>query len=141
MSKILPTHLTRLMSPADQRAVSPTGRTPAETRAAAVVKDERELQRQVANYLRLLGVWHVQSRMDRRTSNTLGTPDFLLCRHGKFIAWECKCPWNRALRPEQAKAREAILAAGGEWRLVTTLAEAQGHLRELDGIVPREGLK
>jgi hypothetical protein len=120
------------MSPADQRACSPSGRTPAEARAAAVAKDERELQRQVANYLRLLGVPFYQSRMDRKTTMAKGAPDFLLCRRGRFIAWEAKTPWAAVLRPEQALARDAILAAGGEWRLITTLAEAQAHLRELD---------
>jgi hypothetical protein len=45
------------------------------------------------------------------------------------------------LRPEQAKAREAIIAQGGIWNLITSLQEAQAHLRELDGVVPREGAK
>jgi hypothetical protein len=130
---VLPTNILSRMSPADQRACSPTGRTPAETRAAAVAKDERELQRQIGSYLRLLGIWHVQSRTDRRTSNTLGTPDFLLAYKGRFVAWEAKCPWSTSLRPEQAAAKVAIEKQGGEWRLITMLAEAQGHLRELDG--------
>jgi hypothetical protein len=127
------------MAPADRAALGK--KTSAEMRAAAAVKDERELQRQLANYLRLLGVWHVQSRMDKRTSNTVGAPDFIFAYRGAAVFWECKCPWSRALRPEQAKAREAILAQGGEWRLITTLAEAQAHLRELDGVLPREGAK
>ena len=127
------------MSPADQRACSPSGRTPAEARSAAVAKDERELQKQIAGYLRLLNVWHVQSRMDRRTSNTVGAPDFIFPYRGLGVFWECKCPWSRSLRPEQAHAREAIIAQGGEWRLITSLAEAQAHLREIDGIQPREG--
>ena len=138
---IIPANLTRCMSEADQRNLSPTGRSAAETRAHAVAKDERELQRQVANYLRLLNVWHVQSRMDKRTSNTVGAPDFIFPYAGAAVYWECKCPWSRALRPEQAKAREAIIAQGGDWRLITTLAEAQAHLRELDGVLPREGAK
>jgi hypothetical protein len=138
---ILPANLTRCMSEADQRRLSSNGKTPLEARAQAVAKDERELQRQVANYLRLLNVWHVQSRMDKRTSNTIGAPDFIFPYAGAAVYWECKCPWSRALRPEQAKAREAILAQGGDWRLITTLAEAQSHLRELDGVVPREGAK
>jgi hypothetical protein len=131
---LLPTNITRCMSPADQRACSPSGRTPAEARAAAVAKDERELQRQVANYLRLLGVWFSQARMDRRTTATVGTPDFVFPYRGRYIAWETKCPWSRSLRPEQAFAREGIERQGGEWRLITTLAEAQAHLREMDAV-------
>jgi hypothetical protein len=133
---ILPANLTRCMSEADQRAVAPNGKTSAELRAAAIAKDERELQKQLANYLRLLGLWFTQSRMDRRTSNTVGTPDFVFPYKSAAVYWEVKCPWSRALRPEQAKAREAIIKQGGEWRLITSLAEAQAHLRELDALAP-----
>ena len=131
----VPGNILGCMSEADQRRFSRTGKTPAEAREHAVAKDERELQKQIANWLRLRGIWFTQSRMDRRTSNTVGTPDFIFCHRGRFVAWEVKCPWSRALRPEQQKAADAIVAAGGEWRLVTSLAEAKGHLGDLD----REG--
>jgi hypothetical protein len=132
---IVPQNIVECMDPKDRAALGQ--KTNTDRRAEAIAKDEREIQKQVAGYLRLLNVWFTASRMDRRTSNAVGTPDFLFCRHGKFIAWECKTAWARSLRPEQAKAREAILSAGGEWRLITSLAEAQEHLRELDGIQPR----
>lgn len=123
------------MAPADRAALARL--TSAEARAAAVAKDERELQKQLSGYLRLLNLWHVQSRMDKRTSNTVGTPDFVFPYRGRWVAWEVKCPWSRALRPEQAHARERIIEQGGEWRLITSLAEAQAHLREIDGVQPR----
>jgi hypothetical protein len=128
----VPGNLLACMSEADQRRFSRSGRTPAEAREAAVAKDERELQRQIANYLRLHGIWFTQSRMDRRTSNTVGTPDFIFCYRGRFVAWEVKCPWAPALRPEQRKAAHAIVAAGGEWRLVTSLAEGKEHLEKME---------
>ncbi len=127
---ILPPNILEKMAPADRAAIGQ--KSGAELRAVAVTKDEREIQKLIAGYLRLLDVWAAQSRMDRRTSNTVGTPDFLFCYRGRFVAWEVKCSWARNLRPEQAQARDAIIAQGGEWRLITSLAEAQGHLRELD---------
>ena len=129
---VVPGNLLSCMSEADQRRFSRTGKTPTEAREAAMAKDERELQRQIANYLRLHGIWFTQSRMDRRTSNTVGTPDFIFCYRGRFVAWEVKCPWSRALRPEQQKAADAIIEAGGEWRLVTSLSEGKEHLEEMD---------
>jgi len=128
----VPGNLLSCMSEADQRRFSRSGRTPAEAREAAVAKDERELQRQIANWLRLHGIWFTQSRMDRRTSNTVGTPDFIFCYRGRFVAWEVKCPWAPALRPEQRKAADAIVAAGGEWRLVTSLAQGKEHLEKME---------
>jgi hypothetical protein len=135
----LPQNLINRMAPADRAALGK--KTSAEMRAAAAVKDERELQRQVANYLRLLGVWFSQARMDRRATATVGTPDFVFPYRGRYIAWEAKTPWAPVLRPEQASARTHIIAQGGEWRLITTLGEAQAHLRELDGVLPREVVK
>ena len=135
-ASLVPRNILACMSEADQRALSPSGRTPAEARAAAVAKDERELQRQIAAYLRLRGIWHTQSRMDRRTSNTVGTPDFVFPHAGQYVGWECKCPWSRALRPEQEAARIAIEAQGGQWRLITSVSEAKEHLDELDAKTP-----
>ena len=131
LAPVVPGNLLKCMSEADQRRFSRSGKTPAEAREHAMAKDERELQRQIANYLRLHGIWFTQSRMDRRTSNTVGTPDFIFCYRGRFVAWEVKCPWAKALRPEQANARDSIIEAGGEWRLVTTLAEGKEHLEEI----------
>jgi len=138
---MIPQHIIDRMNAEDRAALGQ--RSSAEARANAIAKDERELQKQIASYLRLLKLWHVQSRMDRKTSNTVGTPDFLFPYKGKnderarWVAWEIKCPWSPSLRPEQAHARDQILAQGGEWKLVTSLAEAQAHLREIDGIQPR----
>lgn len=129
---VLPPHFLDKIDPRDRRALGL--RSDAERRETAVAKDEREIQKQIANYLRLLNIWFAQSRMDRRTSNTVGTPDFLFCYHGRFVAWEVKCPWSRCLRMEQAMARKAILAQRGQWRMITSLQEAQEHLRFLDEI-------
>jgi hypothetical protein len=136
---ILPTNITRCMSESDQRAVM--GATVNEAREKAIAKDERELQRDIANYLRLHGLWFTQSRMDRRASNTVGTPDFLLAYKGRFVAWECKVAWATKLRREQAEARDRITAQGGAWKLITTIADAQAHLREMDKQQPGEILK
>lgn len=127
---LLPQNIVDRMDPKDRAALGQ--KSSAEARAAAIAKDERELQKQIAGYLRLLNVWHVQSRMDRKTSNTVGAPDFIFPYKGAAVFWEVKCPWSRSLRPEQAHARERIEAQEGEWRLITSLAEAQAHLRELD---------
>jgi hypothetical protein len=127
---LVPQHIVDRMDPKDRAALGQKSST--EARADAIAKDEREIQKQIAGYLRLLNVWHVQSRMDRKTSNTVGAPDFIFPYKGAAVFWEVKCPWLRSLRPEQAHARERIEAQGGEWRLITSLAEAQAHLRELD---------
>lgn len=132
---IIPENILSKMDPKDRAELGQ--KTNTDRRAEAIAKDEKEIQKQVAGYLRLLNVWFTASRMDRRTSNAVGTPDFILPYKGHAVFFECKCAWSRALRPEQAKAREEIIKQGGVWALVTSLAEAQACLRELDGIQPR----
>jgi hypothetical protein len=139
MTGILPENILSKMDPKDREALGQ--KTNKDRRAEAIAKDEREIQKQVAGYLRLLNLWHDQDAMNKKRTGTVGTPDFIFPYKGTFIAWECKTAWARSLRPEQAKTREAIIAQGGQWRLITSLSEAQAHLRELDGIQPREGLQ
>jgi len=138
MTGVLPQNIVDRMSQEDRAAYAKTvgypnaGLTSNEAREKAIVKDEKELQKQVAGYLRMLGLWYAQSRMDRRTANTVGTPDFITVYKGQPVFWECKTPWAAKLRPEQAETRDAIIAQGGQWRLITALSEAQAHLREID---------
>jgi len=128
---VLPENLLKCMGEADRRALG--AKSNADRREQAIAKDEREIQKQVANYLRLLNVWHDQDGMHKRRTGTMGAPDFQFPYRGRFVAWEVKCPWSRSLRPDQQKAADAIERQGGRWRLITSLAEAQGHLREIDG--------
>jgi hypothetical protein len=129
---VLPDNILTKMSVEDRRQLGKAGKTAAECRSEAIVKDEKEIQKAVANYLRLLNLWHDQDGMHKRRTGTLGAPDFQFPYHGRYVAWEVKCPWSRALRPDQQKAADAIEKQGGRWRLITGLHEAQAHLREID---------
>lgn len=131
LAPVLPENLLKCMDEADRRALGAKSNT--DRRAEAIAKDEREIQKQVGNYLRLLDLWHDQDGMHKRRTGTLGAPDFQFPYRGRYVAWEVKCPWSRSLRPEQQKAADAIEKQGGRWRLITSLPEAQAHLREIDG--------
>jgi hypothetical protein len=133
LGRVLPDHILTKMAPADRRELGKGGKTAAECRAEAVVRDEKDIQKQVGNYLRLLNLWHDQDGMHKRRTGTIGAPDFQFPYRGRYVAWEVKCAWSRSLRPEQQKAADAIEKQGGRWRLITSLADAQGHLREIDG--------
>jgi hypothetical protein len=100
-----------------------------EARNKAIAKDEREIQKQIAGYLRLIGAYYVQSRMDRKTTNQAGTPDFIVLWKGQVHFWEVKCPWSPKLRPEQTQAKMSIESNLGNWLLITSLAQAQAALK------------
>jgi hypothetical protein len=105
-----------------------------EARNKAIAKDERAIQKQIAGYLRLIGAYYVQSRMDRRTTNQTGTPDFIVLWKGQVHFWEVKCPWSPKLRPEQTQAKMSIEDNLGNWLLITSLAQAQAALKSLKAL-------
>lgn len=123
-------HIARLLTP-EQRSRAGV-QTINDARERAAIRDEKELQNQIANLLRLRGIWCDQDAMHKRRTGTVGTPDFLFPYRGRFVAWECKPPWDTKLREEQEEARVCILQQLGIWRLITSVDDAQGHLREMD---------
>jgi hypothetical protein len=119
---VLPETFLRRMSPEDRKPLGPAGRTMAECDEANAVKYERELQKDIANYLRQKNVTFIQSRMDKRTRNTKGCPDFLFAISGRAIAIEAKRPGG-TLRPDQDRMRLGLLRDGWRHLTVFTLQE------------------
>lgn len=86
--KALPQRIIDLMEKPERKDIGV--KTSGEIAEKIEVENERELQNQCANLLRLRSIWFFQSRMDRRTTNPVGTPDFLFAVKGTPIAVECK---------------------------------------------------
>jgi hypothetical protein len=131
---LLPDSLLRCVSAADRKAAGLP--VPLDQSLAAAVtrnehKREKELQCQIANFLRLRGIWFDQDAMHKRRTGTLSAPDFQFPYRGKFVAWEVKLPGAK-LDDGQIKARDSIIAQGGEWRLITALPEAMEHIAYLE---------
>lgn len=75
--KTLPENILKCM-PKEQREPLGKGfKTSAEAVATFETKNERQVQKHIANYLRQHSIWFSQSRTDKRTTNGNGTPDFL----------------------------------------------------------------
>ena len=55
-------------------------------------QSEKTLQEAIEKLLLWKGVTPIRSRMDRATTNSIGTPDFLFAVRGQACAWECKLP-------------------------------------------------
>lgn len=71
------------MSVADRKSLGKAGRTQAEANEKCEYRSEKELQKQILNLLRLRGIEVIVSRMDRKISNNVGTPDFLFSVLGR----------------------------------------------------------
>lgn len=101
-----------------------------ESRAAG--KSEAEIQQEIAGWLRGLGLecYFVRSRMDRATTNAVGTPDFIGWRKGRPFALEVKKPGCKETVEQAGELMRGQLA-GGKSAVVHSLAEAVEFFQSL----------
>lgn len=118
----LPPHVLKLIDAKERKRLGKAGQTPAETMAKADAKNEKALQQQCINLLRLRGVEPIVNRMDKKTSNNLGVADLLFSitgfdgyQHRVYAcAIECKMP-GKYLRAEQILMRKKMTAPPNAW--------------------------
>lgn len=115
----------KLMKPEDRARMGVM--TGEEAMQAFQARSEKELQKQIADLLRLRGIAFHCARMDKKTSGSVGWPDFTMAVMGTPIAWEVKFDGGR-LSSEQERTRDKMLSNGWQWRLITNLGAARAHL-------------
>ena len=86
----IPPNLLKCMPKDERKKLGKVGRTWDEIQYQSNARGERLLQKQVAALLTQRDIWHSRSRMDKRTTNQRGTPDFLFVWNGRPYAFECK---------------------------------------------------
>lgn len=112
------------MSPGDR----PKGQhTMRDITAKATVDLERDLHKQIENYLNLKGVTYGHARMDRKSTYTEGWPDFTLCWGGVPIAIECKVGDNK-LTPEQERISNGMTNDGWNYYTIYNLEQLKNIL-------------
>lgn len=146
-SNNLPDNIKKMMRPEDRKSLGVAGLTNEEAIQRAQVKSERDLQKLIEALLRLKGVEPIRSRMDRKTSNNLGTPDFLFAVKGMIegeqpftrnkprifaCAWEVKLPGGKlSLEQTQMAARMISEPNAWEWTIITSVDDALIQLRAM----------
>jgi hypothetical protein len=128
-SKTLPPHIAAMMP--DQQRLDLEIKLPAELQAKIEAQDEAVLHNHIENLLRLRGAYWVHSRMDKKTANRKGVPDFIVCYQGVFVGIEAKVGGNKPT-DEQMEQLEAIMEAGGHGALVYSLDEVIALLNRID---------
>jgi len=129
----LPDSLLRRIAPADRKTVHlppPLSELVSQTAAKADVKREKELQNQIENFLRLRGITAIRSAMHRKTSNNLGTPDFLFAIWGRAVALECKLPGQKPTE-DQKRVMAGLAKDGWYVKIVHSLDEMRAVLAAL----------
>jgi len=93
---------------------------------------EKEIQKQILQYLALSGVFHYRNNTggfrDYRNHfyqfGTLGSPDIVCVIKGKYIGIEVKCKKNKQSDHQKA-FQESLEKAGGEYFLCYSLDDAR----------------
>lgn len=127
---LLPSHFLEKMDPAERRKLGKAGMTAEEATEKQIAKSERDLQNQIASWLSLNNIWFTRSAMNKRTTNTVGTPDFLLAVNGRAIGLEVKFGAGK-LRPEQENAITAMSKNGWCVAVVRSLPEVIEFIKEV----------
>jgi hypothetical protein len=97
------------------------------------VKTEKILQEQIVGFLERNNVVVIRSRMDRKTSTNVGTPDLLFSLNGKAIAFEVKLPGHKPTK-EQTDMMQRMTRNGWLCEVVYTYDEAVQIYRNLSGL-------
>lgn len=125
--------LLRCMDTSQRRSLGKAGMLPEEAQAAFVARSEKELQEAITKLLTLRGIAFYRSRMDRKTSGTVGWPDFTFALAGAAVALEVKHEKGET-SPEQIACIAKMRSNGWHVYIVRSLPEVRDIL---DGREPK----
>ena len=139
----IPAHVLSKMSAQDRAPLGRAGRTLEEIQDRNTIKAERDLQKQIAQFLRVRGYEFNVSRMDRRKTDRSGWPDYVLGVRPKNRRWaiavglEVKLPSGK-LSPGQESVLAALAANGWLTKVVRSVEEVKTLLDGLEEGNPNE---
>ena len=129
---LLPDHVLQKMTPEDRKRLGKAGMTMREALEKAVAKSERDLQEQIANWLRLHEIAFYRAAMHKKTTGTVGWPDFTFAVKGRACALEVKFGTHKP-EPAQWECMAAMTKNGWRCRVVRSLEEVIAAIREWEG--------
>jgi hypothetical protein len=130
LPNVLSEGFLKAMPQSERKRLGRAGMTNAEATQRQIEHNEKELQRQVYNWLLREGIYFVNPRMDRKTTTSKGTPDFIACVDGLFLGIECKADRN-TLTSEQAREANHIRMSKGRFIVAFCLNDVIQAIREL----------
>jgi hypothetical protein len=131
--KLLPLNFIKCMSKVDRELLGV--QTKDEMAKAWQARSERDLQRQIVQYLRLRGIEVIHHAMNKKSTATRGTPDILFCvmvqGFPRAVAIEVKFGSGICSR-QQNDMMERMKTRPNSWdvRIVRTFTEVVDLMRE-----------
>lgn len=138
--KTLPENLLKCMDTSERTKLGKGFKTSAEATEAFEVRSERELQNQIANYLRQRGLVFCQPAYGRKIHIRIGWPDFTTAVRGRFVGIEAKAIGGK-LTPEQAAIHKALIEQGATVLVATSLKQVKECLDAIGMYDDQPGVK
>ena len=126
----IPNHILKLMPQENRKPLGKAGMTSKEIDIVQALRSEKELQRKIADYLRIREIAFCNPRMDKRSTMTLGWPDFTFAIKGMPIAFECKKS-NGKTSQDQIKCHQNMTKNGWIVYLVRSFEQAVDIINSL----------
>jgi hypothetical protein len=136
-SVVLPRNILDKMSERDRREYAlhvgypNAALTSSELEHKLTTSAENELQNQIRQFLNLKEIVFINPAMFRKSQLPEGWPDFTFAFCGIPILWECKSIAGK-LRESQERIVYQLVGNGWRFRLIRSLEEARGHLRQIE---------
>jgi hypothetical protein len=115
----------------ERKRLGRAGITAAQAMATYKASQEKELQKDVYQWLLYHEIYFEWDRMDKKTSGKRGRADFRICYKGRFVAAECKAETG-TLSSAQAIEAARLRKSGGRFVLVFCLRDLIDELHEID---------
>ena len=134
-AELIPEKYAILMSPEDRRALGI--HTNEERMAKFVARTERQLQRQIVQYLRLRGIEVIWHATNRKSTASRGTPDILFAvmvqGFPREIALEIKFGTGTCSRVQNdMQARLKTRPNAWDVRVISTFIQVVDFMREMN---------
>ena len=129
MNPFLPNHVLEKMCPEDRKKLGKAGMTIREAMEKAIAKSEKDLQEQIASWLRLHEIAFYRAAMHKKTTGTVGWPDFTFAVKGRACALEVKFGANNP-EPAQYECMAGMRKNGWRVRVVRSLEESIAAIQE-----------
>ena len=130
LPQVLSEGFLRAMPPEERAKLGTAGMTQAECEKVFVAGQEKELQLLVAKWLRLHEHYYVRPRMDKKTTTPLGTPDFIACINGRFVAIETKTV-KGSLSTHQVMRMAEVCHSKGAYLVIRSLQDLLTAAKDL----------
>jgi hypothetical protein len=140
-ARVIPQWIVDLMIPEDRERYALSlgkpsmGWTSAQAVAKSVLKREKEIQRDIANFLKQEKKLFINPPMNKRSTLPSGWPDFTFSVNGRFVGVEVKIP-GAVPDPHQLECHKELRLDGNLVFVVTSLEQFRAIFSSLSNKKP-----